>query len=57
MTVIVDDGCPTTAADTSKAATYTTYVLGLGAIQYAPAPVKVPAELTRDCLLYTSKTV
>lgn len=50
MTVVVDDGCPTTAADTSKAATYTTYVLGLGAIQYAPAPVKVPSELTRDAL-------
>lgn len=50
MTVIVDDGCPTTAANTSTAATYTTYVLGLGAIQYAPAPVKVPSELTRDAL-------
>lgn len=53
MTVIVDDGCPTTAATSgegAKAATYTTYVLGLGAIQYAPAPVKVPSELTRDAL-------
>lgn len=53
MTVVVDDSCPTTTAtsgESAKAATYTTYVLGLGAIQYAPAPVKVPSELTRDAL-------
>lgn len=41
MTVVVDDSCPATAAtsgESAKAATYTTYVLGLGAIQYAPLP-------------------
>lgn len=53
MTVVVDDSCPTTAAVTGespKAATYTTYVLGLGALQFAKAPVKVPSEIIREAL-------
>ena len=49
MTVVVDDSCPTTAAST-KAATYTSYVLGLGALQFAEAPVKVPSEIIREAL-------
>ena len=48
MTVIIDDGCPHTAASSSAAAKYTTYIIGTGAIQYAPAPVSVPSEVSRD---------
>lgn len=47
-TAIVTDQVPTTAATTSKAATYTTYVLGAGALQYAPASVDHPVEGARD---------
>lgn len=43
-TVIVDDSCP---YDSSEGL-YTTYALGLGAIQYASAPVKTPSEVARD---------
>lgn len=50
MTVVVDDGCPSTAASSSTAATYTTYVLGLGALQYAQAPVKNASEIHRESL-------
>lgn len=48
MTVVISDVCPVTAATESAAAKYTTYVLGNGAIQYAPANVEVPAEVARD---------
>lgn len=48
MTVIIDDGCPVTAATGSAAAKYTSYVLGSGALQFAPAPVEHPVELDRD---------
>lgn len=48
MLVVVDDGCPSTAATESAAAKYTTYVLGSGAIQTAHAPVQVPVEVARD---------
>lgn len=41
-TVVVDDGVPHTAD------TYTTYILGLGSLRYAAAPVKVPSEITRN---------
>ena len=51
MTVVVDDGCPSTAASDSAAATYTTYVLGLGALQYAQAPVKNASEIHRESLV------
>lgn len=50
MTVIISDLCPVVAATESKAAQYKTFVLGNGAIQYAPANVEVPAEVTRDAM-------
>ena len=46
--VIVDDGCPYTAATSSVAEQYTTYVLGPGAIQTASAPVENPVEVERS---------
>lgn len=46
ITVVIDDGVPVDA--TGSAAKYTTYVLGMGALQYATAPVKVPSELKRE---------
>lgn len=48
LLVIVDDGCPVTAATQSVAEKYTTYVLGTGAIQTANAPVENPVEVSRD---------
>lgn len=48
MLVVIDDGVPFTAATDSTAAKYTTYLLGLGALQYASAPVKVPSEIMRN---------
>ena len=50
MTVVIDDGVTHTAATSESAAEYVTYLCGIGAIQYAPAPVKTPSELTRDAL-------
>lgn len=47
-TVVVDDGVPVDTTGTSPK--YTTYLMGAGAIQYAPAPVKTPSEVTRDAL-------
>lgn len=46
-TVIVDDDCPYDSAS----GLYTTYALGLGAIQYADAPVKTPVEMVREAKL------
>ena len=51
-TVIVDDDCPFDA----EAGTYTSYVLGLGAVQYADAPVEKPTELSRDAKRYGGVT-
>lgn len=48
LTVVIDDGVPTTAASDSAAATYTTYVLGAGVIRTADAPVTLPSEVSRD---------
>ena len=52
LTVIVDDGVPATpnaAAGSSKGVVdYTTYLLGIGAIQHATAPVKTPVETHRE---------
>lgn len=42
LTVVVDDGVPVASGK------YTTFLLGNGAIQYAPAPVKTPSEIERD---------
>lgn len=47
-TVVVTDQVPHTAATNEAAATYTSYLLGTGAIQTAEAPVDVPAEVVRD---------
>jgi hypothetical protein len=48
-TVIVNDNVPVEdSASASGAKEYTSYVLGLGAIRYAPAPVDVPSEMDRD---------
>lgn len=50
-TVIIDDDVP--VADSTKATgqkEYTTYVLGTGSIQHAPASVKAPVETGRDLL-------
>lgn len=48
MVVIIDDSAPFTAATDTVAGQYTTYILGTGALQYAPAPVRTPSEVTRD---------
>lgn len=53
MTVIVDDNAPMTPATsggTPKPATYTTYLLGVGALRHAVAPVEVPAEVVREAI-------
>lgn len=48
-TVIVNDNVPKTAnATDTDEFDYVTYVLGLGAIRYAKAPVDVPSEMDRD---------
>lgn len=48
-TVIVNDELPATdSATASGEKDYTTYVLGLGSIRYAKAPVDVPSEMDRD---------
>lgn len=47
-TVIVDDGVPTKQNSTATSyMDYTTYLFGMGAIQYAKAPVKKPVETDR----------
>ena len=51
LTVIVDDGVPTASSSGVTGATeYTTYLMGRGAIQYAPAPVSNPVETERDAM-------
>lgn len=48
-TVVINDNVPVISSphDTDEFE-YTTYVLGLGAIRYAPAPVEVPSEMDRN---------
>lgn len=49
MRVIINDSVPVAdSATASGEKEYTTFVLGQGAIRYAPAPVDVPAEMDRD---------
>jgi hypothetical protein len=48
LTVIVDDGVPHTEGSSEKAASYTTYLIGAGAIRTANAPVTMPSEVSRD---------
>lgn len=51
LTVIVDDGVPaTTNTQDGTAIDYTTYLFGMGAIQYAEAPVDTPVETEREAL-------
>ena len=54
--VIITDQVPTTAADSNSAATYTSYLLGNGAIQTADAPVDTPVELQRDAITNGGRT-
>ena len=46
LTVIVDDGAPVTGSGAT--AKYTTYLMGTGALRFAPAPVSKPSEVSRD---------
>jgi hypothetical protein len=49
LTVIVNDLVPVAnSVSASGEKEYTTFVLGLGAIRYAKAPVDVPSEMDRD---------
>lgn len=49
MTVIVNDNVPVVDSETATGEKeYATYVLGLGAIRYASAPVDKPSEMDRD---------
>ena len=45
-TVVIDDGVPCVKDGDSKK--YTTYLLGEGALRYAPAKLDVPCEVYRD---------
>jgi hypothetical protein len=48
-TVIINDSVPVAnSLSASGEKEYTTYVLGLGAIRFASAPVDVPSEMDRD---------
>ena len=50
-TVIINDSVPCVDEASSSDATvmaYTTYILGLGAIRFAEAPVDIPSEMDRD---------
>lgn len=49
LTVIIDDGMPTKTSSTATSdMEYTTYLFGVGAIQYAEAPVEMPVETDRE---------
>lgn len=49
MIVVITDQVPATASATASGEIdYTTYILGLGAIRYAKAPVEIPSEMDRD---------
>ena len=51
LSVIVDDGMPVEDSDSANAdKEYTTYLFGNGAVAYADANVKNPAEVDRDSL-------
>ncbi len=47
-TVIIDDGVPVEVSSDTGVTTYTTYLLGEGAIRTARGKVEVPAEVYRD---------
>ena len=49
LTVVINDLVPRTANATATTEfDYTTYILGLGAIKFASAPVDVPSEMDRN---------
>lgn len=48
ITCIIDDGMPTAAGSEGGAATYDTYLFGVGALRHASAPVTMPVETWRD---------
>lgn len=49
LTVVIDDGVPVANSSTASGEKeYTTYLFGIGAIQYASAPVDTPVEIMRD---------
>lgn len=49
LTVVVNDLCPKTAnATDTDEFDYVTYILGLGSVRYAQAPVDKPSEMDRD---------
>ena len=48
FTVVIDDDVPVVTNSTSHAVEYTTYLLGLGSIRTADAPVDHPATTSRD---------
>lgn len=48
ITVIVDDGVPVANSTISGEKEYTTYVMGVGSLQHATAPVEVPVETARE---------
>lgn len=51
LMVVIDDGVPVGAsASASGEKEYTTYLMGAGALQYAPAPVDTPVETGREAL-------
>lgn len=58
-TVIIDDGMPVTEVtdDDDVYYTYTTYVLGDGAIEYADLDVDTPYEMDRDPASYGGKDI
>lgn len=48
-TVVINDNVPSSDSATATGEKdYTTYVLGLGSLRYAPAPVDVPSEMDRN---------
>lgn len=51
QTVIIDDGVPVSAsASASGEKEYTSFILGLGSILTAPAPVEKPVEIGREAI-------
>ena len=48
VTVIVDDDVPVDTTTEPGTPLYTTYALGVGALQYAKAPVDTPVEIHRE---------
>lgn len=57
-TVIVDDSVPVATSKTASGEyEYTTYLLGMGALQFASAPVEKPVEIDRQVLTQGGTTI